>query len=208
MCRLGARRIRHHRGRIDRTDAATDIGADGTRTDALARRDALRLEHSVITDAADAAAGKNRGGYGRQLRSELKIPPHRAQVRAHNAHHTTGCGSVTARAGTGYSTEFAVLRGGLANSPSCRFGHVRNNLVPWDEAATAPVASAVQHRSPHRAEPESTVLPADRSGALSRSAAPVSRAPGHRRAGPVRGTGRCRRVSRTSPRVRGRGWSP
>ncbi|CRY74579.1 hypothetical protein SAMN05421776_10119 [Nocardia farcinica] len=73
MCRLGARRIRHHRGRIDRTDAATDIGADGTRTDALARRDALRLEHSVITDAADAAAGKNRGGYGRQLRSELKI---------------------------------------------------------------------------------------------------------------------------------------
>lgn len=59
--------------RINRTNAATDIGADGTLTDALARRDALRLQHSVITDAADAAAGKNRGGYTRQLRSELKI---------------------------------------------------------------------------------------------------------------------------------------
>lgn len=59
--------------RINRTNAATTIGADGTLTDALARRDALRLQHSVITDAADAAAGKNRGGYTRQLRSELKI---------------------------------------------------------------------------------------------------------------------------------------
>ncbi|MFI6311023.1 DIP1984 family protein [Nocardia fusca] len=59
--------------RINRTNAATNIGADGTLTDALARRDALRLRHSVITDAADAAAGKNRGGYARQLRSELKI---------------------------------------------------------------------------------------------------------------------------------------
>ncbi|MGA6208603.1 DIP1984 family protein [Nocardia testacea] len=59
--------------RINRTNAATDIGPDGTLTDALARRDALRLRHSVITDAADAAAGKSRGGYTRQLRSELKI---------------------------------------------------------------------------------------------------------------------------------------
>ncbi len=59
--------------RINRTNAATNIGADGTLTDALARRDALRLRHSVITEAADAAAGKNRGGYARQLRSELKI---------------------------------------------------------------------------------------------------------------------------------------
>lgn len=59
--------------RINRTNAATSIGGDGTLTDALARRDALRLQHSLITDAADAAAGKNRGGYTRQLRSELKI---------------------------------------------------------------------------------------------------------------------------------------
>ncbi|MGW0178079.1 DIP1984 family protein [Nocardia sp. NPDC003345] len=59
--------------RINRTNAATAVGADGTLTDALARRDALRLRHSVITDAADAAAGKNRPGYARQLRSELKI---------------------------------------------------------------------------------------------------------------------------------------
>lgn len=29
---------------------------------------------------------------------------HRAQVKAHSAQHTTGCGSVTVRAGTGYST--------------------------------------------------------------------------------------------------------
>lgn len=59
--------------RINRTNAAANIGADGTLTDALARRDALRLQHSLIIDAADAAAGKNRGGYTRQLRSELKI---------------------------------------------------------------------------------------------------------------------------------------
>lgn len=56
--------------RIDRTNAATNIAADGTLTDALAHRDALRLQHSLITDAA---AGYNRGGYTRQLRSEPKI---------------------------------------------------------------------------------------------------------------------------------------
>ncbi|WP_342217103.1 hypothetical protein [Nocardia farcinica] len=107
------------------------MGADGTRTDALARRDALRLQHSVITDAADAAAGKNR------------------------------------------------RRSRPLSSTGHRIGRGRNRQCSRRIG----------------------------SGALSRSAAPVSRAPGHRRAGPVRGTGRCRRVSRTSPRVRGRGWS-
>jgi hypothetical protein len=59
--------------RINRTNAATAIGADGTLTDALARRDALRLRHSILTAAADAAAGKSQPGYARQLRSELKM---------------------------------------------------------------------------------------------------------------------------------------
>lgn len=59
--------------RVNRTNAATSIGRDGTLTDALARRDALRLRHSVITAAADAAAGRSQPGYARQLRSELKM---------------------------------------------------------------------------------------------------------------------------------------
>ena len=59
--------------RINRTNAAAQIGADGTITDALARRDALRLRHAVVTAAADAAAGRSQGGVGRQLRSELKM---------------------------------------------------------------------------------------------------------------------------------------
>ncbi|OZM76322.1 DIP1984 family protein [Pseudonocardia sp. MH-G8] len=56
--------------RINRTNAATDLGADGTMTDALARRDVLRMRHAVLTGSADAAAGRG-GGY-RQLRSELR----------------------------------------------------------------------------------------------------------------------------------------
>ncbi|MEV4126678.1 DIP1984 family protein [Nocardia sp. NPDC049707] len=59
--------------RINRTNAAARIDAESTLTDALARRDALRLQHSIITDAADAATGRNHGGYARQLRSELKM---------------------------------------------------------------------------------------------------------------------------------------
>jgi hypothetical protein len=58
--------------RINRTNAATRIGPESTITDALARRDVLRARHSVVTSAADAAAGRNQG-MGRQLRSELKI---------------------------------------------------------------------------------------------------------------------------------------
>ncbi|MET7993563.1 DIP1984 family protein [Amycolatopsis sp. NPDC005232] len=56
--------------RINRTNAQTPFG-DGTVTDALARRDMLRLRHSVLTGAADAAAGRGQG-MGRQLRSELR----------------------------------------------------------------------------------------------------------------------------------------
>lgn len=59
--------------RINRTNAATTIGADGTLTDALARRDALRWRHHVLKSAADAAAGSTQQGYSRQLRSELKM---------------------------------------------------------------------------------------------------------------------------------------
>jgi hypothetical protein len=57
--------------RINRTNAATSIGSEGTITDALARRDVLRIRHSVVTAAADAAAGRGHGV--RQLRSELKM---------------------------------------------------------------------------------------------------------------------------------------
>ncbi|KDR61513.1 DIP1984 family protein [Streptomyces albidoflavus] len=58
--------------RINRTNATVELGPDGTLTDALARRDVLRLRHATLTAAADAAAGSGgRGGYGRQLRSEL-----------------------------------------------------------------------------------------------------------------------------------------
>ena len=59
--------------RINRTNAAMRIGPEGTITDALARRDVLRARHSIVTAAADAAAGKSQAGMGRQLRSELKM---------------------------------------------------------------------------------------------------------------------------------------
>lgn len=59
--------------RINRTNAATVLDGAGTLTDALARRDALRLRHHVLNTAADAAAGSNQSGYSRQLRSELKM---------------------------------------------------------------------------------------------------------------------------------------
>jgi hypothetical protein len=70
--------------RINRTNAATQIGSEGTITDALARRDMLRTRHSVVTAAADAAVGKSQMGLGRQLRSELKMLPALpvAQLRA------------------------------------------------------------------------------------------------------------------------------
>jgi hypothetical protein len=57
--------------RINRTNAGLDLGDDGTMTDALASRDVLRLQHSVLTDAAEAASGANQVGM-RQMRSELR----------------------------------------------------------------------------------------------------------------------------------------
>ncbi|TDC62064.1 hypothetical protein E1283_34705 [Streptomyces hainanensis] len=59
--------------RINRTNAVTVIEEGVTLTDALARRDVLRLRHSVVTSAADAAAGRDQRGAVRQLRSELKM---------------------------------------------------------------------------------------------------------------------------------------
>jgi hypothetical protein len=57
--------------RINRTNAVTDL-AEGTLTDALARRDVLRMRHGLLTAAANAAAGEGQRGF-RQLRSELKM---------------------------------------------------------------------------------------------------------------------------------------
>ncbi|MEV4621098.1 DIP1984 family protein [Asanoa sp. NPDC049573] len=59
--------------RINRTNAATPVDG-GTLTDALARRDVLRLQHSMVTSAADAAVGEGKRAF-RQLRSELKMIP-------------------------------------------------------------------------------------------------------------------------------------
>lgn len=56
--------------RINRTNSRLDLGADGTMTDALAARDVLRLQHSVLSDAAAAASGST--GMFRQMRSELR----------------------------------------------------------------------------------------------------------------------------------------
>lgn len=58
---------------INRTNAVTDMGSDGTLTDALGRRDALRWRRHLLTTAADAATGSGKQGYTRQLRSELKM---------------------------------------------------------------------------------------------------------------------------------------
>ena len=57
--------------RINATNARLDLGADGTMTDALAARDVLRLQHSLLADAAAAASGSN-DSFGRQMRSELR----------------------------------------------------------------------------------------------------------------------------------------
>ncbi|MEV0947755.1 DIP1984 family protein [Rhodococcus sp. NPDC049939] len=56
--------------RINRTNAAAPLG-DASITDALARRDMLRIRHRVVSAAADAASGREQDRYGRQLRSEL-----------------------------------------------------------------------------------------------------------------------------------------
>ncbi|MFD8705090.1 DIP1984 family protein [Kitasatospora sp. NPDC059648] len=58
---------------INRTNSTVLVEGGGTLTDALARRDVLRLRHSVTTAAADAASGRDQRGAVRQLRSELRI---------------------------------------------------------------------------------------------------------------------------------------
>ncbi|GHJ53746.1 hypothetical protein Nm8I071_30530 [Nonomuraea sp. TT08I-71] len=61
--------------RINRTNATVPVTGVGTLTDALARRDVLRMRHAAISTAADAASGGGRGPALRQLRSELRILP-------------------------------------------------------------------------------------------------------------------------------------
>lgn len=61
--------------RINRTNAATALDGGEVLSDAIARRDVLRMRHSLVTAAADAAAGRDGRhavGFGRQLRSELR----------------------------------------------------------------------------------------------------------------------------------------
>ncbi|GAB3463712.1 DIP1984 family protein [Kineococcus endophyticus] len=61
-------RLRTLIAQVNRTNSRVDLGPDGTMTDALATRDVLRLQHAVLTSAADAAAGQGT----RHLRSELR----------------------------------------------------------------------------------------------------------------------------------------
>lgn len=60
--------------RINRTNAATELEAGLTITDAIAQRDGLAARRTLVTAVADAAAGRHgdRHGWGRQLRSELR----------------------------------------------------------------------------------------------------------------------------------------
>jgi hypothetical protein len=59
--------------RVNRTNAVTYLEPGLTVTDAIARRDALKLRAKLETAVADAAAGHERGyGYGRAMRSELR----------------------------------------------------------------------------------------------------------------------------------------
>ncbi|MEV4666247.1 DIP1984 family protein [Microbacterium sp. LWO12-1.2] len=57
--------------RINATNSRLDLGVDGTMTDALAARDVLRMQHSLLADAAAAASGAN-DQFLRQMRSELR----------------------------------------------------------------------------------------------------------------------------------------
>jgi len=58
--------------RINRTNAVTRLDERMTLTDAIARRDVLRLRHALYTSVADAASGRS-GGVARQMRSELRL---------------------------------------------------------------------------------------------------------------------------------------
>jgi len=55
---------------VNLTNATVHLADGSTMTAALARRDALRARHSLLSSSADAAQGSG-GGY-RQMRSELR----------------------------------------------------------------------------------------------------------------------------------------
>jgi hypothetical protein len=56
--------------RINATNTRVTVG-EGTMTDALATRDVLRMRHSLLTNAAEAASGSGQA-FLRQMRSELR----------------------------------------------------------------------------------------------------------------------------------------
>jgi hypothetical protein len=58
-------------GRINKTSAMTAFDDEITLTEAIARRDVMRLRQSVLTSVADAAAGDDFRGLWR-MRSELR----------------------------------------------------------------------------------------------------------------------------------------
>ena len=79
--------------RINLTNTAARLDDGTPLTAALARRDALRSRHAILTSAADAASGRTGGaaaGYApRQLRSELRqiaaLPIREIRDRAYDA---------------------------------------------------------------------------------------------------------------------------
>jgi hypothetical protein len=58
--------------RINRTNAVTALDEQLTVTDAIARRDVLRLRHALFTSVANAASGRADPDGFRQMRSELR----------------------------------------------------------------------------------------------------------------------------------------
>ena len=78
-----------------------------TITDAIARRDVLKLRHGLITAAADAAAGRERG-WSRQLRSELTfisaLPVADLRTQADDVARQSASSTSTFSAPTGRST--------------------------------------------------------------------------------------------------------
>ncbi|MBT1636395.1 DIP1984 family protein [Clavibacter michiganensis] len=80
--------------RINVTNTAAHLDDGTPLTAALARRDALRTRHGILTSAADAASGRTGGGMAagyapRQMRSELRqiaaLPIREVRDRADDA---------------------------------------------------------------------------------------------------------------------------
>ncbi|KZC95757.1 MULTISPECIES: DIP1984 family protein [Clavibacter] len=80
--------------RINLTNTAARLDDGTPLTSALARRDALRTRHGILTSAADAASGRAGGGMAagyapRQMRSELRqiaaLPIREVRDRADDA---------------------------------------------------------------------------------------------------------------------------